>query len=125
MNQENNNQIFDISSEAFADLAQSWIEDRKGIRTKIIDVRDSASYADFFVITGGGSERQVHAIAENIQYEASKRGMMPKSVEGERTSRWILLDYYDVIIHVFHEQDREFYDLERLWQDNLRPTEEQ
>lgn len=47
MNQENNNQIFDISSEAFADLAQSWIEDRKGIRTKIIDVRGSASYADF------------------------------------------------------------------------------
>lgn len=122
-NQNDQNKIFEMEPETFAHDVAKWIDDRKGMDTKIIDVRGQAPFADFFVITSGSSERQVHAIAENIQYEADKIGVYPKSVEGEHESHWILLDYYDVIVHVFHERDREFYDLERLWQDNLRPDD--
>lgn len=111
----------EISSEEFVKLAEKWIDDKQGHDTKIIDIREMASFADYFIITSGSNERQVSAIADNIQYESGKIGIDPKSVEGEREAHWILLDYYDVIIHVFHERDREFYDLERLWKEGLRP----
>ena len=105
-------------SKAFADQAVKWIDDKQGINTKVIDVRDRSILADYLIITGGSSERQVAAIADNVEYEAKKIDMLPKGIEGERGARWILLDYYDVIIHVFHEKEREFYDLERLLKDS-------
>lgn len=113
-----------IESEKFVQLALKWIEDKQGKNTKTLDIRNQTTFADYFIITSGTSERQVSAIAQNIEYEAKKIGMEPKSVEGERESHWILLDYYDVIIHVFYEKDREFYDLERLWKEDLRPEKE-
>jgi ribosome-associated protein len=119
-----NNKIFDINPADFVKLCQKWIDDRLGINTKIIDVRGKSSLADFIVITSGNSVRQVHAISQNIQDSASQMGIEPKSVEGEQESRWVLLDYYDVIIHVFNEEEREFYNLERLWQDDLRPSKQ-
>ena len=105
-------------SKAFVDKAVKWIDDKQGINTKVIDVKDHSILADYLIITGGSSERQVAAIADNIEYEAKKIDMIPKGIEGERGARWILLDYYDVIIHVFHEKEREFYDLERLLKDS-------
>lgn len=74
------------------------------------------------MIASGSSERQVKAIAENIEYEAEKLDIVPKSVEGGREARWVLLDYYDVIVHIFHAEERQFYNLERLWKDGTRPS---
>ncbi|WP_235901547.1 ribosome silencing factor [Pseudoramibacter porci] len=116
------NKIFEIEPMEFVEYVQKWIDDRLGIDTKVIDVRGRSSLADFIVITSGSNVRQVNAISQNIQDNASKMGIEPKNVEGERESRWILLDYYDVIIHVFSQEEREFYDLERLWQDDMRPS---
>ncbi len=110
-----------LQPEEFVKNVQKWIDDKQGTDTKVVDVRGVSSLADYFVITSGSSDRQVAAIADNIEFEAKKLGILPKSVEGEREARWILLDYYDVIIHVFHQQEREFYNLERLWKDGMRP----
>jgi ribosome-associated protein len=118
----NENKIFEIEPAEFVEYVQKWIDDRLGMDTKVIDVRGRSSLADFIVITSGNNVRQVNAISQNIQDNASKMGIEPKNVEGERESRWILLDYYDVIIHVFSQEEREFYDLERLWQDDMRPS---
>ncbi len=116
------NKIFEIEPAEFVEYVQKWIDDRLGMDTKVIDVRGRSSLADFIVITSGNNVRQVNAISQNIQDNASKMGIEPKNIEGERESRWILLDYYDVIIHVFSQEEREFYDLERLWQDDMRPS---
>jgi ribosome-associated protein len=80
----------------------------------ILNVREF-SFADYFILCSGTSDRQVRAVAAAIQENLKKAGIMPLGVEGEDAGRWILLDYDDVIIHVFLESARTFYDLERLW----------
>ena len=81
----------------------------------IIKVQEVSSFADYFIICSGTSTRQVQAIAEHVEAGMKERGVRPLGVEGARTGRWVLLDYADVIMHVFHQTEREFYDLERLW----------
>ncbi len=106
-----------IESKQFADKAAGWIDDKKGSNIRIIDLDGVSIIADYFVIASGDSERQVKAIADNVEDEAAKEGFEPKNVEGKHNGRWILLDYGDVVVHLFHEEDRQFYDLERLWKD--------
>ena len=105
----------------FVKLVEEWMDAKNAVDIQVIDICGMSPLADYFVICGGNSERQVKAIADNIEYEASKLGIEPKSIEGGQTARWILMDYADVVIHVFHEEDRAFYDLERLWKDGARP----
>ena len=81
----------------------------------ILDVSRLASFADYFVICGGRSNRQVQGIAERIEAELKDLGVKPIGVEGTREGHWILMDYGDVIVHVFYEATRLFYDLESLW----------
>ena len=83
----------------------------------ILDVRELTSIADTFIICSGRSNRQVTAIAEYIQTSLKKQGIKPLSVEGKREGHWALLDYGHVIIHIFYEPVRDFYDLEGLWID--------
>ena len=90
---------------------------RKAFDLVILDVRDLTSIADAFIICSGRSNRQVAAIAEFIQVELKKHGIKPLSVEGKKEGHWVLLDYGHVIIHVFYEPVRSFYDLEGLWID--------
>ena len=90
---------------------------RKAFDLVILDVRDLTSIADVFIICSGRSNRQVAAIAEFIQVELKKHGIRPLSVEGKKEGHWVLLDYGHVIIHVFYEPVRSFYDLEGLWID--------
>jgi len=90
---------------------------RKAFDLVILDVRDLTSIADAFIICSGRSNRQVAAIAELIQVELKKHGIRPLSVEGKKEGHWVLLDYGHVIIHVFYEPVRSFYDLEGLWID--------
>lgn len=81
----------------------------------ILNVKELSAFADYFIICSGTSDRQVRAIATAIQENLKKSGILPLGVEGEAAGKWILLDYDDVIFHVFLEPVRTFYDLERIW----------
>ena len=109
------------------ELVQSihnWMDAKNATDIEIINIKGISSLADYLIIASGNSERQVKAIADNIEYESKKLNIEPKNVEGEREGRWILMDYYDVIVHIFHTKDREFYNLERLWKDAVQSDKE-
>ncbi|MGD8763734.1 MAG: ribosome silencing factor [Desulfobacteraceae bacterium] len=93
---------------------------KKAMNLVALDVHDLTSFADIFIICSGRSNRQVNAIAEHIQIDLKKHKIKPLSVEGVSDGHWVLLDYGHVIIHVFYEPVREFYDLEGLWMDAKR-----
>jgi ribosome-associated protein len=94
--------------------------DHKAIDLVILEVKDLSSITDYFVICSGKSDRQVKAIAAHIEEKLGKKGMVPLGVEGKREGRWVLLDYGDVVVHVFYQPVREFYELERLWSEAPR-----
>ena len=93
---------------------------KKALNIVALDVGELTSYADVFIFCSGRSNRQVIAIAERIQTDLKKHKIIPLSVEGTKEGHWVLLDYGHVIIHVFYEPVREFYDLEGLWVDAKR-----
>jgi ribosome-associated protein len=95
---------------------------RKAEGLVVLDVRELTSIADAFIICSGRSNRQVSAIAENIQKFLRERGIRPLNVEGTKEGHWVLMDYGHIIIHVFYEETRFFYDLEGLWADARRIT---
>lgn len=92
----------------------------KVIAPVLLDLRELTSFADVFMICSGRSNRQVSAIAENIQVALKKQGIRPLSVEGRKDGHWVLMDYGHVVIHVFYETTRNFFDLEGLWSDAPR-----
>jgi ribosome-associated protein len=83
----------------------------------LLDLRGLSDASDFFLIASGDSDVHVRAIAEHIIEVLAREGIRPSGVEGRRTARWVLIDYIDLVIHVFHPVVREFYQLERLWGD--------
>jgi iojap-like ribosome-associated protein len=85
-----------------------------------LDVRGLSSFTDYMIICSGSSDRQVQAIASFIEESLKKFRILPIGIEGEKSGKWILMDYDDVIIHIFYELTREFYDIERLWSDAPR-----
>ena len=87
---------------------------------EIIDVSEFVDYADFILVCGGRSERQVRAIVEAIQKDLKKRDVMPLGVEGLNLGRWVLMDFGAVVVHVFLESARSYYDIEGLWMDAKR-----
>ena len=93
---------------------------KKAFDLLALDIGESSSFADFFIICSGSSNRQVQAIANSIEMDLKKQGIYPLGVEGFSEGTWILLDYDEVIIHVFYQPVREFYELERLWSDAPR-----
>lgn len=93
------------------------LDDRKGHNIKVLDVQGLTTIADYFVIATGTSTRHASALAESVEDELSKLGLEPNHKEGYQTGEWILLDYSDVIVHVFTEHTREFYKLEKMWKD--------
>jgi len=97
----------------------------KAIDVVVLDVRELASFADTFIICSGRSHRQVSAIAEFIEHHLKEQGITPLGVEGLQEGHWVLMDYGDVVIHVFYEAVRIFYDLEGLWSDAKRIHEKE
>ena len=97
----------------------------KALNLVILDVSRFSSFADYFIICSGKSGRQVQGIADNIESELKTRGLKPIGTEGKREGHWVLMDYGDVIIHVFYEPVRFFYDLESLWSEASRIEWEQ
>ncbi len=83
----------------------------------LLDLRGLSDASDFFLIASGDSDVHVRSIAEHITEALASEGIRPSGVEGQRTARWVLIDYIDLVVHVFHPVVREFYQLERLWGD--------
>ena len=93
------------------------LDKHKAADIRVIGVTDITSIADYFVIAAGTSSTQVKMLADEVDYQLGEKGVQPHRVEGYHSENWIILDYTDVIVHIFHEDTREFYDLERLWAD--------
>lgn len=106
-----------MTSKELAKIAYNALDDKKGVNITIIDISEISIIADYFIIAGGTNENQVKALAGNVEDEFAKASLSPKHVEGYTNANWILIDYEDVIVHVFNEDDRLFYDLERIWCD--------
>lgn len=92
------------------------LDNKKAEEIKVIKISELTVMADYFIIANGTSNTHVRALAEEVEAELSDVGVEPRSIEGRATG-WILLDYSDVVVHVFTARDREYYNLERLWQD--------
>jgi len=113
----------DEARESALAIASAALE-HKALNVQIIDVRGKVDYSDYVVIMSGRSDRQVAALARNIEETLGRRGMRCLGVEGLPHASWLLMDYADVIVHIFHEDTRGYYDLEHLWIDAARvPTE--
>jgi len=94
--------------------------EKKAIDPVVLDLREIASFTDYFVIVSGANERQVQAISDEVYESLKKTGSTAARVEGYKTAEWILLDYGDFVVHVFEQKARKFYDLERLWRESKR-----
>ncbi len=105
------------NSKEMAKIAVKALEDKKAIDIKVIDISTISVIADYFIIASGSNTNQVQAMSDNADDELTKAGYQRKQLEGYKTANWILMDYNDIIIHIFSEEDRLFYDLERIWHD--------
>ena len=94
--------------------------DKKALDLVVLDLRQIATFTDYFVIASGNNERQVQAISDEVFEKLKKSGTAAARVEGYKSAEWILLDYGDFIVHVFSDKARKFYDLERLWRESKR-----
>ncbi|MBQ2287358.1 MAG: ribosome silencing factor [Lachnospiraceae bacterium] len=105
------------NSKEMTQLAIKAIEDKKGNDIKIIDIHEVSVIADYFIIASGSNPNQVKTLADNVEETLGRAGYDLRQTEGYGTASWILMDYNDIIVHIFSEEDRSFYDLERIWRD--------
>ncbi len=106
-----------MESREMAKLVVEALEDKKGEDIKIIDISEVSVLADYFIIASGTNRNQVQALSDNVSEKLGKAGAHPRQVEGYDSANWILLDFGDVIVHIFDSENRFFYDLERIWRD--------
>lgn len=104
-------------SRKMAKLAIEALEDKKAEDIKVIDISEVSVIADYFIIAGGTNRSQIQALADNVDEKLGRAGHPSKQVEGYDTANWILMDFGDVIVHVFDKENRLLYDLERIWRD--------
>jgi len=109
-----------MDSREMVKTAVKLLDDKKATDIVVLDVRELTSLGDYFVICSGTSNTQVRSLADELENTLAKMGVEPRRVEGDRASQWTLLDYSDVICHVFYHETRDFYCLERLWGDAPR-----
>ena len=104
-----------MTAQELARAAAAALDSKKGIQIRAIGIREISSLTDYFVIASGTSNTHVHALADEVEFRLKQQGLAPARIENGES--WILLDYGSVIVHIFQEKAREFYDLERLWKD--------
>lgn len=98
-------------------IAGNALEDKKAVDMKVLDIEKVTSIADYFIIASGTNINQVQAMADNVEEALGKAGCNAKQIEGYHGGSWILMDYGDLVVHIFDEESRKFYDLERIWRD--------
>ncbi len=104
-------------SKEMVKIAAKALEEKKAEDIRVIDIREISTIADFFVIANGSNQNQLQAMRDAVDEELYKAGYHTKQVEGNQNSSWVLMDYNDIIVHIFSKEDRLFYDLERMWTD--------
>ncbi len=107
------------SAKEITRLAIKALEDKKAEDIRVIDISEVSVIADYFVIAGGTNKAQIQALCDNVQEKLGRAGYPEKQTEGYKTANWILLDYGDVIVHIFDKENRLLYDLERIWRDGV------
>lgn len=93
------------------------LEDKKAEDIQLINISEVSTIADYFVITNGSNRSQIQALSDNVEEKLAVSGVRPMNIEGYNSANWILLDYNDVLVHIFDKESRGFYDLERMWRD--------
>lgn len=106
-----------MTSRDMVKLAVQALEDKKGQDIKVIDITGVSVIADYFIIASGTNKNQVQALVDNVEETLGRAGYQAKQREGYTTANWVLLDYNDIIVHIFDSENRLFYDLERIWRD--------
>ena len=106
-----------VNSREMARIACKALEEKKGEDICVIDISNVSVLADYFIIANGSSENQVKALVDNVEEYLHKGGYEVKQKEGQGLGNWVLLDFGDLIVHVFDRENRLFYDLERIWRD--------
>lgn len=112
-------------SEEMVRLAVRALEEKKGEDVRVIDISGVSVLGDYFIIASGSNANQVQAMTDSVEEALGKAGYFYKHKEGYQTANWILMDYGDIIVHVFCREDRLFYDLERIWRDGKQVDVEQ
>ena len=115
----------DKKAREMAKIAYQAVEEKKAEDIRVINIEQVSVLADYFLIASGTNRNQTQAMADNVEEMLHKAGYQPRQTEGYQTANWILMDYKDVIIHVFSKEDRGFYDLERIWRDGKPVTIEE
>ncbi len=112
-------------SKKMASIAYKALDDKKGEDIRVIDISELSILADYFIIADGNSDSQVNAMVDSVEEALERAGMELKQREGFGKSGWVLLDFGDLIVHVFDKENRLFYNLERIWKDgkNVDPEE--
>lgn len=106
-----------VTIEKVMDAVVAAAEEKKAHDIVALDIRGVSLVADYFVICSGNSDTQVLAIATEIRKLVDKLGVQIRGIEGEKTARWVLIDLGDVVVHIFHREDREYYNIEKIWSD--------
>ena len=104
-------------SKKMAKLAYEALDERKGEDIKVIDISQVSTIADYFIIANGTNDNQVRALVDSVEDKLAKEGFYAKQREGVGLGSWVLLDFGEIIVHVFDKENRLFYDLERMWRD--------
>lgn len=107
-------------SKLMAKIAFKALEEKKGEDIKIIDIAGVSVLADYFIIANGSNRSQIQAMIDNVEERLGRSGAELKQIEGYDTANWVLMDYGDIIVHVFDRDNRLFYDLERIWRDGKK-----
>lgn len=100
-----------------AKLAIEALEDKKAEDIRVIDISEVSVIADYFIIAGGSNRSQIQALCDNVEEKLGRAGNPSRQIEGYDTANWILMDFGDVIVHIFDKENRLLYDLERIWRD--------
>jgi ribosome-associated protein len=101
-------------------IAVKAVDDKKASDIVVLDISGVATFANYFLVCTGDSSRQIHAIADEVEQKLESSGLRPSHVEGYQHAEWVLMDYIDLVVHVFSKNARAYYDLERLWRDGKR-----
>ena len=108
-----------MNTKEIALLAIDALEDKKAEDIRVIDISEISTIADYFIIADGSNKSQIQAMADNVSERLGRAGVTVRQIEGYQNANWILMDFQDIIIHIFDRENRLFYDLERIWRDGV------
>ena len=112
----------ELTSKDAAIAAVNALENKKAVDIRIIDISQVSPLADYFIICNGTNRNQVQALSDHVEETLGRMGFDRRPIEGYDNANWILMDYHDVIIHIFDKENRDFYDIERIWRDGREMT---